>query len=148
MPNKIIIVDLDGTLCNHSHRTHIIDKPEITQKDWQDFFAIIDKDTLNVWCAEIIRRFKPDHQIALLTGRPDRLRYKTEKWLKDNNIPWDWLMMRDDDDKRGQTIVKGEMLSQLKNEGEVLFAIDDLLDVSKLWRDNGIVCLHCSNSLT
>lgn len=148
MDNKIIIIDLDGTLCNMGHRRHLIEKPEIMPKDWDSFFSLIHLDTPNLWCAEIVKRFKPDHRIAIFTGRPDRLRYKTEKWLKDNNIQWDWLMMRDDGDKRDQTIVKGEMLAQLKGEGEILFAIDDLLDVAKFWRENGIICLHCSNSLT
>jgi len=88
MSNKqqAIVVDLDGTLCNISHRLHLLDmepgREDKPVKDWESFFEEMHKDELQPWCAEIIRRFADDYAIIFCTGRSDPYRKKTEDWLK------------------------------------------------------------------
>ena len=51
--HKIIICDLDGTLCNTDNRKHFMEQKP---KDWKSFYAGIPNDPINRWCYELIGR--------------------------------------------------------------------------------------------
>lgn len=141
MKKKAIIVDLDGTLADIAHRRKYV---EGKKKDWKNFNKHIIKDDLNQWCAEIIRRMIPDHHVLLVSGRTDELKGETMEWLKKHGVPYTDLMMRKDKDYRDDTVVKREIYeAEIKPHYDVLFVIDDRAKVVKMWRDQGLVCLHC-----
>lgn len=141
MRKKAIIVDLDGTLADITHRRKFV---EGKKKDWKNFNKNIINDDLNGWCAEIIRRMMPDHHVLLVSGRTDELQEETEQWLKKHDVPYTDLMMRKDKDYRDDTVVKREIYEKnIKPHYDVLFVIDDRAKVVKMWRDEGLVCLHC-----
>lgn len=49
--------------------------------------------------AEILRRLKDDHDLMLITARPEQYRYLTEKWLREHGIVYDNLVMTNFGDK-------------------------------------------------
>ncbi len=139
---KAIIVDLDGTLCDHSHRLHFMDsKP----KDWTSFFAGIPDDELNYWCLEIIDALRQrGYEIILVSGRPDSQRDNTLKWLHRFNIHFNSLFMRKQNDFREDQKVKEEIYNQhIVNFWDILFVVDDRDSVIKMWRNIGLTCLDC-----
>lgn len=141
MKRKAIIVDLDGTLADITHRRKYV---EGKKKDWKNFNKNIIKDDLNVWCAEIIRRMISDHHVLLVSGRTDELKAETEEWLKKHDVPYTDLLMRSDKDYRDDTVVKREIFEgKIKPFYEVQFVIDDRAKVVKMWREAGLVCLQC-----
>jgi hypothetical protein len=86
--SKAIICDLDGTLCDHRHRLHHI--ADSRKKDYDAFYAAMDKDTPNKWCEAIICSLYDGQWgeviILYVTGRPNKYRNITEIWLSENNI--------------------------------------------------------------
>jgi hypothetical protein len=42
---KVIICDLNGTLCNIDHRRHFVEEEP---QDWKSFYEAIEDDTTNV----------------------------------------------------------------------------------------------------
>lgn len=42
--NRVILIDLDGTLANCDHRRHFV---EGTKKNWSDFYQNMAFDTVN-----------------------------------------------------------------------------------------------------
>lgn len=141
MKKKAIIVDLDGTLADITHRRKFV---EGKTKDWKNFNRNIIKDDLNSWCAEIIRRMIPDHHVLLVSGRTDDLKQETTDWLKKHSVPFTDLMMRPEKDYRDDTVVKREIYEEkIKPFYDVLFVIDDRAKVVKMWRETGLVCLQC-----
>lgn len=141
MKKKAIIVDLDGTLADIAHRRKFV---EGKKKDWKNFNKNVIKDDLNHWCAEIIRRMISDHHVLLVSGRTDELKAETLEWLKKHEVPFTDLLMRKEKDFRDDTIVKREIYeNSIRPHYEVLFVIDDRAKVVRMWRDQGLVCLHC-----
>lgn len=133
---KTIIVDLDGTLCNCTHRIHYLNKP----KRWSLFFGGIADDTLNQDVADFILSKHNDFKIFFSTGRPQKFRDVTVKWILKHNIPIFGLFMRDSTDFRRDDIVKLEHLQWIKEDGfDPFFVIDDKPNVCDMYRKEGLV---------
>lgn len=137
---KAIIFDLDGCLADFGHRAHLLKQ----EKDvHSQFFSSMFGDKVNKWCKEILNRFKDDYGIIIITGRPDKYRVVTEKWLEENGIIYDALFMRPSKDERLDCLIKEEIyLTNIKDRMDVLFVIDDRLEVVDMWRKNGLICLQ------
>jgi len=143
---QAIICDLDSTLCDLSHRLHLVQNPEKKKRNWNAFFAGIVHDKINKWCQAIVTNFA-DRGVAILyvTGRPITYLAQTADWLRRNGCPVNHIFMRPEKDYREDKIVKKELYDHLiKPEYDVLFCIDDRASVVKMWREQGLVCLHCA----
>ena len=67
MKTRAIIIDLDGTMADNSHRVHHVKKEK---KDWALFNANIPHDKLNAWCYEIFYAFaQMGYAAVFVTGR-------------------------------------------------------------------------------
>ena len=143
MKKKAIIVDLDGTLSDSSHRQHFMTQKK---KDWDAFYNALSDDPPNKWCLELSDNFyNSGYSIVLVTGRPSNYIDKTEVWLDLNQVSYERLIMRTEGDYRPDYIIKQEIYEKhIKNEFDVLFAVDDRKQVVDMWRKNGITCLQCA----
>lgn len=138
-----IIIDLDGTLANINERRNALG----THKNFNLFYSNIPKDKLNVWCKEIINKFKQDHKIILVTGREEieEVKIDTNKWLIKNDIHYDKIFFRKLNDNRRDSIIKEEIYeNNIKEKYKILFVVDDRKQVVEMWRDKGLTCLHCN----
>jgi len=143
MKPKAIICDLDGTLCNLDHRLHFVkQKP----KNWMAFEDAIGADSVNEWCAKILRAMASEFlDIILCSGRHESGRIVTQKWLWHYQIAHTKLFMRPDGDSRADWIIKEEILdTKILPYYEPLFVIDDRNQVVDMWRRRGLVCLQCA----
>lgn len=141
---KAIIVDLDGTLADNSHRLHYIINDDGT-KDWDKFFGGIPEDTINPWCKEIIIKYRNTHKILFVTGRPDRngIKPDTIDWLAKHSMLYNYeLHMRGTNDYRKDVIVKSEILNSLSEKYEFTFALEDRSHIAKAFREKGIITLQ------
>jgi hypothetical protein len=139
-----IIVDLDGTLCDTSHRTHFVEK---FPKNWDGFYDGIPDDQPNVWCSIIMENIKMNCKIIIVTGRPMKQKVfdDTVEWLDKYNIPYHELHCRDVHDFRSDVEVKREIYrDQIKGNYNVLFCLEDRSRVAQMWREEGLVCLQCA----
>lgn len=140
-----IIVDLDGTLCNCTHRRYFLDEKS---PDWRSFYESMVMDTVNEWCLDIVQAmYAQGNQIIFMSGRSDKYRPHTEDWLLKYKIPkHTGLYMRKEGDHRKDGIVKKELYEQhILGQYQVLFCIDDRNSVVNLWRSLGLVCLQCAD---
>ena len=144
MAGKVIVFDIDGTLANITHRRHwVATKP----KNWAAFNAGMANDTVYEdirWMLMKLRR-TPGSQTILCSGRGDETRAVTEKWLSDNRIPFDALFMRRAGDYRQDSIVKVELLAQIRQwHGEPWMWFDDRNQVVDAIRAQGVRVLQVS----
>lgn len=140
--SRCILIDLDGTLADMKHRVSYVSG---MTPNWEKFFSKIELDPVNEWCSRLCRLyFSCGFLIHLVTGRPNRYRIPTEKWLIKHEIPYSSLFMRNDGDHRSDDIVKLELFTEhLKNES-IDFVIDDREPVVQMWRKAGLLCLQCN----
>lgn len=137
-----IIVDLDGTLCDHSKRQHFA-----VEKKWDEYNARIHEDVPVKSLVQLILAMQTHgHMVILCTGRFRAYSQVTIDWLNIYGIEWDRLFMRPDGDYRPDWEVKQDMLkNEIRFEApEILFVIDDRKSVVDMWRRNGLLVFHCA----
>lgn len=118
----LAVFDVDGVLADVSHRLHHL---EARPQRWERFFQAADRDPLLDEGACRLRAALDDHDVVYLTGRPERTRLLTERWLARHGLPTGPLIMRDDHDHRPARWVKREVLRSLSTEREIASMIDD-----------------------
>lgn len=129
----IVIVDVDGTLANINHRLHYIQGPN---KDWHSFFSEAFDDGVYGVVADWVNELSNNNCIVVLSGRPAKYAYETDKWLR-RHVTFSHLFMRGSNDRRDDSIVKQEILSKLPKE-KIKFVIDDRARVCDMWRSEGL----------
>lgn len=134
---KAIIVDLDGTLCDCSHRRHLAE-----QRDWKGFYEALVDDPVNEHVRVTVEALAESYTVLLVSGRPLDYAYHTIVWLDESAICYDELHMRKSGDSRDDTIVKREILTELRKKYDIVMAFDDRDRVVKMWRDEGIPCFQ------
>lgn len=153
-----VICDLDGTLCDISHRLHYVKPGKLVEissmkdgsmepgfkKDWRGFFAGIPDDKVRTEVLDMLLKYEGmGHEIILVSARPDDHREATEVWLKKafKGYPLaKTLIMRRAGDSRDDTIVKQEIYDNYfkKHDYPILCVIDDRPSVIRMWRSNGL----------
>jgi phosphoglycolate phosphatase-like HAD superfamily hydrolase len=118
----ISVFDIDGVLADVRHRLHHL---EARPQRWERFFQTADRDPLLPEGAERLRAALVDHDVVYLTGRPERTRRLTERWLRRHDLPTGPLLMREDDDYRPARRMKREVLRSLARTRTVSAVLDD-----------------------
>ena len=141
MTEEIVIFDIDGTLADVSERLHHIKKKP---KDWDAFFRGIPQDKAIQSMVRLCNiLYASGIKILLCTGRRERDRAETVKWLEKQGVNYHELRLRPDGDRRSDVIVKREMLAGL-DRSKILFVVEDRSGVVEMWRSEGLVCLQCA----
>lgn len=145
MTNKIeaIIVDIDGTIADCSHRAHHVNNPEGT-KDWPAFNAGMDRDIPKYEVLRVIEALAA-HGVAVLlvTGRFQEFKFTTLRWLLENKIGFNSLFMRQDGDYRSDHVIKKEIYHEwIYPVFNVIGVFDDRDSVVAMWREQGLTCFQ------
>lgn len=143
---KCYIFDIDGTLASAEHRLHHITGEK---KDWSAFFDACDQDTPIPHMVNLFRAIwiGTDSIVLFCTGRSDDVKAKTVHWLNEQLLPpgheFDSgdVYMRKAGDHRADTVVKAELLDQIRADGyEPVMVFEDRKQCVDLWRSRGIPC--------
>lgn len=140
---RTVVVDLDGTLADLTHRLHFI---KSDPKDWDSFFAAVGKDDENEWCSRLMEALVMyGYDVVIVSARPERCFAATEQWLKERQISYHKLcLVRKDGDHAPDDHLKEIWLKAYGLPMNIEFVIDDRKRVVDMWRNNGLVALHCS----
>lgn len=126
MERPLAVIDVDGVVADVRHRLHHI---ESRPKDWATFFAGAADDPPLAEGVARVRALLADHDVVYLTGRPERLRRVTERWLDRHGIAGTRLLMRRQGDFRPAKVTKAEELRRLGRDRTVALVLDDDPDV-------------------
>ena len=120
---KAVICDLDGTLSLLNGRDPYN-------------AATCDNDLLNTPVAAALKMAKQQgYQVILLSGREDKFREPTVRFLNKHQIGYDLLLMRTSNDFRKDNIIKRELFeSEIQGKYFVEFLLDDRNQVVDMWR--------------
>lgn len=135
-----ILVDIDGTLADCTHRLHHIQK---RPKDWDSFFAATadDRPIMPVIAMVSCMRAHPGHTLIFCSGRPEKTREATVAWLRRHGLPTKPLYMRADGDHQDDQHLKRQLLARIRADGfDPILAIDDRKRVVDMWRAEGLIC--------
>lgn len=139
MKQKAIIVDLDGTLQQVTSRKRFIDS-----KEWRKFHAASAEELPNLWCLDIVNRFKHDHDVFFITGRKNEHREITENWLlvQCELKPSDYELFMAPPGMIALPFKKKVYLEKIEPHYQVTLVLDDDPDLVAMWRELGLTCLQ------
>ena len=121
-----VIFDLDGTLSLLNGRNPYD-------------ASTCEQDLPNPQVVELYHLYKNKYKVILCSGREDKYREQTEKWLANNNIEYAHLYMRKTNDFRKDNIIKTEIYEELiASNYNVKVVVDDRKSVVKAWRELGL----------
>jgi phosphoglycolate phosphatase-like HAD superfamily hydrolase len=135
------VVDLDGVLADVTARLHYL---EVSPKDWNAFFARIPDDPPYAEGIAIARELAAEHDLVYLSGRPERTRADTERWLRRHGAPIGQLVLRRNPDRRPARVVKVGLLRQLAQERPVSVFVDDDPAVCRAAREAGFAVFEAT----
>ena len=141
---KDVIVDVDGTVADLSHRRHFL---ETTPKDYKSFFDSCINDSPRTEIIEKVKKLSEKFNIFIVSGRPDSHREETTTWLINNGVPFVSILMRRASDHRPDTDVKFEILRRYFNPNNVEKVFDDRPSVIRMWRENGLSVEDVGNGI-
>jgi acid phosphatase class B len=147
LTDKVLIVDVDGTLAETGDRVKHIEKEP---KDWDAFFEGCDTDKPIEDIIDLVRLLSNFMSVYFATGRPDTVREKTHKWLCDifgGEIPMKRLLMRKGGDFRPDSEIKPELLEEAGIKlKDIAFILEDRNSMVKKWRELGVRCLQVDDA--
>jgi len=127
----IVICDLDGTMALLNGRNPYD-------------ASTCEQDLLNEPVAMVLRSLKKP--IIFMSGREEKYREPTQRWLAKHDFLTYDLYMRMTGDKRRDSIVKEELFNEyVRGKYNVTLVLDDRNQVVSLWRSLGLTCLQVSD---
>lgn len=127
------IFDIDGTLAIRKNRGPF---------EWEK----VGQDEVNEPVAKMLRNFIRTAALIVVSGRDEVCRFETESWLTRNNLPFDYLYMRPQNDMRKDAIIKEEIYRQhIEGKYNVLAVFDDRNQTVQKWRELGLACFQVAD---
>ncbi len=119
----LAVFDVDGVLADVTHRRHHVLGP---RPSWDAFFAAAGDDPpLGTGVALALRAYAAGHEVVYLSGRPERLRRDTERWLVRHGLPHGEVLLRPDADRSPAARLKLAGLRRLSRRDDIALYVDD-----------------------
>lgn len=143
---RYVVVDIDGTLSDSSAREHLA-----ANKQWDEFHAAAKDDKPNEAVLEAVHAFEgAGFEVIACTGRPEKYRPMTYRWLEEHEIEINTVLMRPNDNYDSDTAIKPQLLWKHLHEAfgvntgvvrqSVLVVLEDRDKMVETWRGLGLNC--------
>ena len=138
----IVIMDLDGVLCDNSHRAHLVPPADQQHRNeaWRPFVAECVNDApiaegLVLYHA-LVESGTP---VVIVTSRQEMFEPLANEWLGKHTSCNNWLICRDNEDDSSPADYKRHVLWKLRSFGHnILFAIDDDPAIVAMYNAEGV----------
>lgn len=131
-----LIVDIDGTIADNTHRLHLVPTSNADHTDsWRRFNQACTSDRPITSVISLVRTLSHTHELHYVTGRAQHCRQHTVNWLALHCNTVSRLHMRHNSDHRNAVDYKRSVFKELKLTPSDL-VIDDLPEVLEMVRDD------------
>lgn len=135
---RIVLTDIDMVLAHSEWRANLI-----TSSGWDEFHSRCEEDEPITDMVALMKSLAISGCYLIgVTGRPERFRKPTIKWLADHGCELHEVLFRPNDDFGKAEEVKERLTHKLFDR--VLLAFDDDERVVEMYRRNGVTALLVS----
>lgn len=136
-----ILVDIDGTIAQMVEGGRSPYDWDRVGEDEPRFSEINFVQTVYGYTGPVGAKTTECSHVIIFSGRDGSCREETEAWLRDHNVPYDQLHMREAGDQRKDSIIKRELFdAHIKDKFWCWLVLDDRNQVVDMWRDMGLTC--------
>ena len=142
-----VIFDLDGTLALVDKRREIAKKPN-GKINFDIFYdpQYIELDEPNSFVIELAKMYKRDgYEIVIVSGRSDRTKEATDRWLEKYGVLYDRMIMRKRKNFTPDNELKERWLEKYLDPDNIHVVVDDRQRVVDMWRRNGLDVFQVAN---
>ena len=139
---KIILCDIDHTLFDSSWRDHMVTRREPGEENWDAYHEAADDDPSSQVMVDLIKTLQTVYSIIGLTAIPEMWRSRTRVRLLRAGYVLNGLLMRPEGNFDPSPVVKIKMARGAGDLSNVAFLLEDRDDVSKAFREAGVVVLQ------
>ncbi len=147
---KCVIIDLEGTLSDHSHRVkYWIDK------DYENYNFLFQHDPVNKDFLDILNglyhnKDETGYAVIMCTAKSKVYEEQVVNWLKKNDLMDKiyGVYFRKEHDSRPSITVKRDQLREVRQTYDVVCAYDDRQDIVDMYRRNDIKAFLVDNIQT
>lgn len=135
--HKIVVLDLDGTLCNDEHRIQFAQAGQ-----WDEYHARCGRDLPHPLIFNFLEAVTilPSIYVLAITGREEKWKRLTQVWLGEHGAEIDEVLMRPTGDFTSAAILKPSMLKAwlaANPEAEAFMIIDNSEKVLRGYQEAG-----------
>lgn len=138
---RYLIVDLEGTLANNSHRISLLHT-----REFDEYEARSHEDMINHDVADLITSFFDcETDVIVISTRSEKYRNAVERWLNVHNMPVAAVLLRPPEDWTPEHLLKARMIQEFfdgKAPERVIAVMDDNDQVCVHLREEGYVAWH------
>lgn len=149
MNNIVLLVDLEGTLCNNAGRVELF-----MSQEWEEYEDACGRDIAYPEIVEFLQNVSDVAQVIIITNRSEKYYGTTVDWFVSNDIGFDGIYMRPELDipKTKEAELKLALFSKAVEENEwpkgtVFIALEDRDEVIEAYRNAGIFCWQVRNGV-
>ena len=142
---RAIVLDIDGVILDSEIILQEIYDLKLKGDDMWEYFqknCNSSRVTSISSVYPLIASFGNSTHVILSTARNDKCRQETERKLKDENFPYEFLYMRKDGDYRSSAEVKRDHLKDIARKFDIIAFIDDDLSNCEMAKGEGIFALR------
>ena len=143
---KIVLVDLDHTVCNSFWRDDMIAGSRVSG-EWDEYHRSGCDDTPIFDIIGLLNALhEAEYEIVAITARPEKWRKQSMEWLLKYDVKIDELLMRPEDAFRPAPLIKLDLVKERFGDSfknEIAFMLEDRDDVVAAFRAEGITVLQC-----
>ena len=139
----IVIMDLDGVLCDNSHRAHLVPPADQQHRNeaWQPFMAECANDAPIAEGLVMFKALCDTHVVFIVTSRQELFWEETELWIGKHAPDSAYnIIHRPEDYHLSPASFKRDVLHELRTAGghNILFAIDDDPAIVAMYNAEGV----------
>ena len=136
------LFDLDSTLADDSHRSHLYNKSN-TEEQWRYFYSLIPLDKPILPSIAIAKSlYQNGHTLVGITGRRESSRALTKKWLLHHAVFFDNLYMRAEKDFSSNAEFKRNALKEIRQHYVPIAVFEDNPSSAAMWKEEGLLVYH------
>lgn len=143
MAADLIVLDFDGTLVDCDPIGHLMG-------DWERFHEATFMCPPRLQMLELARRLQTVARVVVVTGKGEKWRPQTVKWLHGFALYPDDILMRPDHSSMPDAELKPALLFDWAGpewKRQVICAIEDRDKMVDAWRAEGVLCLQAAPCL-
>ena len=142
----IIIMDLDGVLCDNSHRAHLVPPADQQHRNeaWRPFVEQCVNDKPIAAGVALYESLIKAHTVVVITSRQDMYFSETFGWYRDHLSKCPETIFRPDNCELSPPELKRRFLNQLRIDNNILFAVDDDPAIIDMYNAEGVATFQPS----